>query len=68
MPIMNLDSPMPPSLRRTAAWPAWPRRLGTVASGNRRRVHAQRQIDWPLLLFWVGYLALVAAGVWLFLG
>jgi len=62
---MHFHPPMPPSLRRNAAWPAWPRRLGTVAAGDRRRVQAQRRIDWPLLLFWAGYLAAVAAGVWL---
>ena len=62
---MDFHPPMPPSLRRNAAWPAWPRRLGVVASADRRHAPKRLQIDWPLLLFWVGYLALFATGVWL---
>ena len=64
---MNLHPPMPNSLRRAATWPAWPRRLGTAASPGRRSRSTAVRFDWPLLLFWVGYLALVAGGVWLIL-
>ena len=62
---MNLHPPMHASLRR-ATWPAWPRRVGPAASGDRRKAPS-RLLDWPLLLFWLGYLAIVAGGVWLFL-
>ena len=64
---MNLHPPMPGSLRRTAPWPAWPRRVGTAAFVDRHRPETGIRFDWPLLLFWVSYLALFAAGVWLFL-
>jgi hypothetical protein len=63
---MNLHPPMSASLRR-ATWPAWPRRLGTTASSDRRTPATGVRFDWPLLLFWVCYFALVAVGAWLFL-
>jgi hypothetical protein len=63
---MELHPPMPASLRRAAPWPAWPRRVGSAASTDRASGTTVR-FDWPLLLFWIGYLAIVGAGVWLFL-
>jgi len=47
--------------RRLSAWPTWPRRANGVdaAPGSR----PARSIDWPLLGFWVGYVALFAASV-----
>jgi len=63
---MNLHPPLAADLRRAASWPAWPRRLAGPIVQRRSRV-AGRRLDWPLLLFWAGYLALFAGGVWLFL-
>ena len=64
---MNLHPPIPASLRRPASWPAWPRRGGTASVVDRQSRATGRRLDWPLLLFWAGYLAIFAGGVWVFL-
>ena len=65
---MNIHTSIPTTLRRPAAWPAWPRRGGTVRANERRSQPraSQRHIDWPLLAFWIGYLAIFGGSVWLF--
>jgi len=50
--------------RRASLWPHVPPRpadAGQPTNRSRRR----RWIDWPLLLFWLVYLALVAGVVWM---
>ncbi|MEO6746370.1 MAG: hypothetical protein ABIS28_14550 [Caldimonas sp.] len=66
---MNIHPSIPTTLRRPAAWPAWPRRGGTGRATNEGRWQpraSQRHVDWPLLAFWVGYLTIFGGSVWLF--
>ena len=35
-------------------------------TGDRSPALPQRHLDWPLLAFWVGYLAIFGGSVWLF--